>query len=223
MSIAQNKGRPMNDQRGAVLLVSLIMLVILTLVGIASIKGLTINQKMASNFREHDVVFQAAESALLKGERSAADYNASFNVLHFQASCSGNNCFTTTCKEGFCFNGTYPCSTDANCDPISKKSKLKADVCTSGAPAGGPLWESDVWTDSARHVAYSVDVAGLTVNTKYIVEFMCYTPTSKDTSDLTDPPPYKGDWSRMYRITALAEGVGNSKRMLQSTFKVAQD
>lgn len=57
-------------QRGAVLLVSLVFLLLLTLLGVSSIQNATLQEKMASSVMMRNVSFQAAEAALRLGEAS---------------------------------------------------------------------------------------------------------------------------------------------------------
>lgn len=56
------------SQRGAVLVIGLIILVVLTLLGVQSMRTNVAQERMASNMRERNVAFQAAESALRVGE-----------------------------------------------------------------------------------------------------------------------------------------------------------
>lgn len=51
-------------QRGAALVVGLIMLLLLTLVGVAGMKDTLLQQKMVANAKDRDAALQAAESAL---------------------------------------------------------------------------------------------------------------------------------------------------------------
>jgi len=55
-------------QTGAVLIVSLIMLLLLTLIGVTSMQTTSLEEKMAGNMRDRDLAFQAAESALTVAE-----------------------------------------------------------------------------------------------------------------------------------------------------------
>lgn len=55
-------------QAGAILLISLIILLVMTIVGIAAMSSVTLEGKMANNARNHKIAFQAAESALRVGE-----------------------------------------------------------------------------------------------------------------------------------------------------------
>ncbi len=55
-------------QQGAALIVALIMLVLMTLVGVTAMQVTTVQEKMVANSRDLNVAFQAAETALLRGE-----------------------------------------------------------------------------------------------------------------------------------------------------------
>lgn len=55
-------------QRGAVLVVALIFLVVMTMLILASIRGTVMQERMASNLYDRSLAFQAAEAALRAGE-----------------------------------------------------------------------------------------------------------------------------------------------------------
>ncbi|HSN18543.1 MAG TPA: PilX N-terminal domain-containing pilus assembly protein [Gammaproteobacteria bacterium] len=56
------------SQRGVVLVISLLLLLVLTLIGLAATRSTTLEERMTSNQRDQDVAFQAAEAALRDGE-----------------------------------------------------------------------------------------------------------------------------------------------------------
>lgn len=56
-------------QHGATLIVALILLLILTLIGVAGMQDTTLQEKMVGNMRDRNLAFQAAESSLLGGEK----------------------------------------------------------------------------------------------------------------------------------------------------------
>lgn len=58
------------QQQGAVLIVGLIMLLLLTVIGMSSIRGTDLQERMAGNARDHNLAFQATEAAV----RSAENY-----------------------------------------------------------------------------------------------------------------------------------------------------
>jgi type IV pilus assembly protein PilX len=58
----------MRKQAGAVLVISLIILLLLTLIGVSGMQTTALEEKMASNSRDQNIAFQAAEAALRAGE-----------------------------------------------------------------------------------------------------------------------------------------------------------
>jgi len=64
----QNYSLTQHTQRGAVLIVALVMLLLLTIMGISSMRSTNMQERMAGNMRDQSQAFQAAETALRKGE-----------------------------------------------------------------------------------------------------------------------------------------------------------
>lgn len=62
-----------NRQSGAVLIVGLIMLLLMTIVGLAAIRGSSLQELMAGNLRDRNLAFQAAEAGLRAGESRLRD------------------------------------------------------------------------------------------------------------------------------------------------------
>lgn len=68
-------------QRGVVLVISLLLLLVLTMLGLAATRGTTLEQRMTTNQNDQEVAFQAAEAALRAGESvlssaSSPNYNS---------------------------------------------------------------------------------------------------------------------------------------------------
>lgn len=78
-----------SQARGAALAVSLILLVIITIVGLASIRGTSMQEHMSANMYDRELAFQAAETALRSAEALLAPGLA-------------EPTFTDTCINGFC-------------------------------------------------------------------------------------------------------------------------
>jgi type IV pilus assembly protein PilX len=56
------------QQKGAVLIVSIIVLLVLTLISVTAMQTTSLEEKMAGNMRNKNLAFQAAEAALRAGE-----------------------------------------------------------------------------------------------------------------------------------------------------------
>jgi len=52
------------EQKGAVLVMALVMLTVLTLIGVSSMSSSTLELKVASNTQQHDSAFQAAQTVI---------------------------------------------------------------------------------------------------------------------------------------------------------------
>lgn len=55
-------------QTGAALVVALVFLLVMTVLGVTSMSTTTLQERMAGNFRDNHLAFQAAEAALREGE-----------------------------------------------------------------------------------------------------------------------------------------------------------
>jgi type IV pilus assembly protein PilX len=72
-------------QRGAVLITALVILFILTLLGVAGMQSTVLEERMAGNYRDRQVAFEAAEAALRAGE-ARMNTSASFHSLAWDGS-----------------------------------------------------------------------------------------------------------------------------------------
>jgi type IV pilus assembly protein PilX len=61
------------EQQGAVLVVGLIFLALMTLVVVTAMRTGILDEKMAGNLRDTKIAFQAAEAALLRAERDVVE------------------------------------------------------------------------------------------------------------------------------------------------------
>lgn len=116
-------------QRGAVLVVSLIILLLMTLIGTTGMQATSLEEKMAGNMRDRNLAFQAAESALKAGEVYLG---------------------TTAALPAFdCTNGLYPAH-GTGC--------TTANVTSTTAPMP-PVWENINWsTQSVLYTGVLADL-----------------------------------------------------------------
>ena len=87
-------------QQGVVLIVSLVLLLVLTILGIAAIQSTSLEERMAGNQRSHQLAFEAAEAGLRQGEQAL---NGLASLPPFDGSVLGY----------------YPNSTDAGGNPLT--------------------------------------------------------------------------------------------------------
>lgn len=103
------------SQRGAVLIVALMFLVILTMLGVTAMTGTTMELRMANNTRDFGVAFQAAEAALRDARNDiigqalpgGTPRNPPMHISAFGNAGAVNTCNSASGREGLCRPATY--------------------------------------------------------------------------------------------------------------------
>lgn len=208
--------QPIKQQAGTALIVSLIILLVVTLLGVASMQTSTFQMKMASSNKERQTVFAIAEAGLREAEKQL-EASPPQRAQIFD-SCTGDTCFNQECKGGRCFSGKYPENAptlDSDCSLWASSSYDDSDPDADSTK----FWSDtslDVWSNSGLH--QTIAVPGSTKDVKYILEFLCFA---------NQPPPEAlvsagGDGLPLFRITALAEGNDSRvKVVLQSIYSLS--
>lgn len=80
-------------EQGSALTMSLVFLVLLTIIGISAMNFSSLEERMAGNFKDQYLAFQAAESALKDAETDA--FNNISNATPFTSSCTNGLCLPT--------------------------------------------------------------------------------------------------------------------------------
>lgn len=95
MKMMKNRCMSVDAERGAALVMALIILLVLTLLGVSAMSTTVLEEKMANNAKDRNLAFQAAESALLDGEQwvngllSKPPFPNNNNGLYLPYSCAG--------------------------------------------------------------------------------------------------------------------------------------
>lgn len=124
-------------QRGLVLVVSLIFLLLMTLVGITSIRTSTLEEKMAGNTRDQNLAFMAAETALREAETAL---EAFATITAFGAG-TGNGLYDTSNDAVYTASGTWTGTDSIVATAIpgintAPRYYIKQVTCTSGTGGG---------------------------------------------------------------------------------------
>lgn len=191
-------------QRGSVLIVSLVFLLLLTIVGVSAMNMTNLEEKMTGNFRDHDLAFQTAEAALLDGE-AFVENTFDINSALTDPACTGSDCYSADCDDGLCFHGEF------------KNSSNPVTACTNGTDKE---WEdSSIWSDDSKTRDMNTQIEGTVRNARYIVEFRCFVP--RDPTNANPDENIYAQWTPAFRITALASGASTDAQvMLQSVYKL---
>jgi type IV pilus assembly protein PilX len=129
-----------STQTGAALIVALVLLVIVTLLGLAGLRNVTLEEKMAGAAYDRSIAFQAAEAALRVGEAAAetqsklAPPNQGFPTY----TDANSNCPTAannTCTGGLCATPDKDCVPRWSDPSFAGWTNVPAEVSTlAGTP-----------------------------------------------------------------------------------------
>jgi type IV pilus assembly protein PilX len=177
--------KPLAYERGTALVVALLFLVILSMIGIASMTGTTLEEKMSGNARDRNIALQAAEAALRDAEN---------DLTQAGSRVTGTSSFVTACTNGLCLTSCP--GTPAAC-PVAPVSNL--DTVTTAVNAGVSSY-------------YGQRTGGGTISgpnhaPTYIIELL-----QGADANLTPgtPTPPTGTSNHLFRITAMAWGQSTS-------------
>ncbi len=203
----QSFGRSRHN--GAVLVISLVLLVVMAVLGATAMETGGVQLKMASANKQKQEAFELAEHSLAIIEQQIEDGVYGGADLDFQDCADGTaTCFDELCAGGLCFDGDYTAGNDRiECD-------RDGDTLTPVA-----VWEGDTnWDDANKHRTLAVPFAAN--DPKYMLEFLCYIERG-DGSVFDDDPANVNNGSPYFRITVLAASEGGkSEVMLQSTYRL---
>lgn len=87
----------MAQQRGIALVVALVLLIAVTLIGLAGIRGTTLQEQMAGNFYDRETAFQAAEAALQLGSDEFIGSQSDFWTQRISSNVDDLDCSQTSC------------------------------------------------------------------------------------------------------------------------------
>jgi len=181
-------------QRGAALVISLLILLVMTVLGVAAMGTTTLQERMANNNRQQQVAFQAAEAALRTAENWLATNITSIPSL------TAN------------FNSTAPISGHyAERAPVT-------GVATYPRPGAFSIYDDNDWLTAGNAVEVAT-VTTVTQNPRYIIEYVGR--VGPPPTDYSGKKPDTRQYG--FRITAVGWGEGatpNSRYLVQSSYRI---
>jgi len=193
MSMTRVVNRQMpHSQQGMTMIVALIMLLLLTLIGVAGMRDNQLQEKMSGGTEDRDTAFQAAEAALRLGETQVSGYTGS--------SIGG------TCTVGTCF--------------IQYTRSAPSRTCSGVACTESAYWQQYAWTTSTNSAVYTG--SGLTqvgAQPRFVIEQLpsSYTPISGTKNTTNTATTTVAD----FLITARGTGrTSDAVVILQSLYRV---
>lgn len=194
------------NQNGAVLFVSLILLLVITLMGITNIESSTLQLKMVKNTYARQVAFTAAERSLSDIERLIVTDKYLDKVQNCQVGSAG--CFNQQCTGGLCFNGSYDLG-DAPFDCELSQNNNQSHYWSSTV--------LNVWDETSKHQILASPQSDVKPP-QYIVEFLCF--ASKSTIIECSPTGSIASCTPIFRVTTrVTTRDEKANVMLQSVFR----
>jgi type IV pilus assembly protein PilX len=180
-------------QRGAALIIAMILLLVMSLLAATSLRGTLMQERMSSNTYDRDLAFQSAEAGLRMGERRAENWVKDGAATASLSTCTAQNSAT----------GLY-----LNIDP---------------ATCPEPLWEGpepgvsgSYWHDASSDSGDDTIIFGneeLSLAPYYIVELIA------DLAPCQINEPDTNTTCRRFRITASSRATdGRARVVLQSIY-----
>lgn len=195
--------KPLLQQRGASLIVSLLMLVAVLLLGISAAQISLQGEKASRNDRDRQIAFQAAEAALQDAEmdiENSPDAKSRSSLFSENPVISN---FIDGCGAG--------------------DSNTNLGLCATASPGSSPIWLKVDFTDADSSTTKSVPFGNFTGQTlqtgkgslpsklpRYIIEVLGYNAAGA----VTDAESKK----YFYRITAMGFGARASTQVVLQAF-----
>ncbi len=201
------------NQRGAALVVSLVILAVVTLIGMAAMQNSSLELKLVASTKDRLTAFQAAEAALASYEQQIILNPPTLDQL--SNNCAGDsncfiNCSDSAGNSGFCFQGSYV------------NGQGKASCSLSGDDSFDPVAsiKSDNYDkNSTKAVAIKETVSDIqTTPVKILTEFLCFVEkpdqsrgvrarqSAEENSSYLSIDATNSQLVPLYRLTAVADG-----------------
>lgn len=188
-------------QRGAVLIVGLIMLLLLTMIGLTSIRGSDLQERMAGNMRDRNLAFQAAEGALRLAEDTLS---TATSLSKFDGKTIGYwPDLNTSTNYNSDFVGSWPYLTGGS-GPLRL------------SPA---VWLESQWNSNSLQVAART-IPGVSQQPRYTIEQIVVNATAANKGGGIDIESLeKMAEAEYYRLTARGlGGTADAEAVIQTTF-----
>lgn len=201
-----------HHERGAVLIVALIFLVILTMLGITAMTGTTMELRMSGNTKDLAIALQAAEAAVRDAEndiqgktyvgqtarlRTPTPLPTDYGVGGTYATCNNTGSFVGLCRP--------------RSDPQGRAQLLPQDLTNAVSLSGPPSVQYGAYTGAG-----TLQGVPVSLQPRYIIEQFCM---------LTKPDgsvgARAGSPCKYYRITAKGFGTNpNSNVVVSEVFTI---
>ncbi len=175
------------QQQGVSLLVVLVLLIVMSVLGVAVLRSSSMQERMSANLYDRSLAFQAAEAALRNVQEDILG-NAALSDLQYGVSL----------KDWRTAHGGHPdCATDGFCNQDAATGTIETPVPMSGTTT----------TADGKTLPYTYTLEYLGVGKGSTVAGICETTFGLNSYQCQRP---------MFRVTVRAEGPGHAQVVLQA-------
>jgi len=213
------------EQKGAALVVSLVILAVVTLIGVAAMQNSSLELKLVASTKDRLTAFQAAEAALALYEQEIIKNPPSLDQLSNNCKDDAKcfvNCAGGAQNKGFCFQGTYT------------NGQGKASCSLAGNQVFDPVSSIKANNyDQASALAANTDkvVKDILKNNpvKILTEFLCFVEkpdltrgvrarrSAEENSSYISLDYSNSQLVPLYRLTAVADGDAKRSHVVVQT------
>lgn len=163
-------------QRGAVLIVALVLLLILTILGTAGIQNTLLTERMSGNYRDVAVAFESAEAALRSGEKLLLD-TSTFDSFLWDGSDGSWTVSDTEKSISPSTNSNYAISTGATevpPDASAVSAYYLEKMLQTKKPPGGSLVQGFEASELSPYYRITGKGVGVSPNVEVILQSTYY-------------------------------------------------
>jgi len=181
------------NQSGVALIMSLVMLLIITILGLSSVQTTTLQERMARNARDTNLAFQATEAAIRDAETLVETFNS---LIDFgdDPRVNPSQCYNSpSAAVGFYYQRGYNCSSN---------------------------WSGVNWSSGTGFITSATLISNVAEQPKYIVEHVKTVVTGEDRLNLDNIGQDIGSHrTQIFRITVFGTGGTDTAHVIiQSTY-----
>lgn len=170
------------SQRGVSLVVVLILLLVMTLLGLAILRTTLLDERMSANLYDRSLSFQAAETALRDAEAAIQQAQLTGASIGFNCTGAGVICPSVPANA---LTGTAGCAAGRNC-----WTNATTNIQTLAASAGAPQYyieymgqytnEDELKTGSSANMAQYGGTGGVALQHFYRITARSHDPSAND-------------------------------------------
>lgn len=202
--------RTVDQQQGVVLLLALILMLVLSVAGLAAMQLARLELQMGGAVSELSRSRHWVDTALVQLEAEIVASEFVVNPAGDLCRSTSNQCFSPVCPKGHCFLGNYEIVADNPDRCLLPPSLDKNEI----------FQDRSIWQDPNKHRSVEIEIepGAETITVLAVIEWRCFTPlNSRDATNNNDHRFDSAFWQPLFRVTAYTTGHQGEARLMAQT------